>query len=492
MKKSLRRWIALACVAVLCALMSGCAFLSGIGSWGEKIEIPQISSVMLDEKMGIIYGEKLFMTEYEGGYTQQSLDGKYGICFTGDTLLYLHDGKVEKIAQQVEKCQISNAGTGVIYQLNEASGQYGALYHYNGLTGETTLVCDNKGKGLLEYVLSPDGQSVVYLYGKHMMVYQNGTSQVRLEPSSGIHLLSTDNSTDVIYYWSRRTIMSVNRAGEETKIGQIQRSTNDSYFIPGWFQINADHTELLFYDASAKSARLSVRGEEGIRIDNVDYLGQGVDMNPMIPALGLQEHQGFVTLNNITSFRGHPMQSKIGFLQPDADGVYGIVAEYSREDSRMTWLDPSGRYFYYTDRDLNFYVIDLHNDGQRTKLAENVNYFAVANDCSVAYYYDDLSDYGGSLCRCDALDGSDVVKIDAEFTQIFMSGSNQLYTLKGTREQADLYKVNSRGKAELVLEDVQFFWRTAHELARYVRCGDDYYILLDGALIKLKKQDLAL
>lgn len=492
-KQGKNLWIVAICIALLCAMLAGCGSLGGNGSsGGEKFDQPVIQTVYIDGKVNIVYGETVFLTERAQGSVWQSLDGTKGIFLSDGDLVYLHDGKAEKIAQHVEKCRISLSGMGVAYQMNEESGEAGNLYLYDGQTGETTLVhADADGK-LRQYMLSPDGKTVVYsMYQQvsKLMVHQNGTSQMRLELGATVNLISTDNDANTIYYWESRHLKTVNSAGEATVLNRLRYSVQDNFYNPGMFQANADHTELFYQSNDGR--RLSVRGGEGILL----YEGTGMEgsyIALMESANMAQVETEYLITYDVESFQGQTMKSSGSFLLPGEDGKYAAVAKYEEKEMRQSWLDPSGSYFYYVNPDDQLHVIDLRNGGKVTKLAEKVKEYVVANDCSVVYYYDDLSDYGGSLYRCNAKDGSDVKKIEVEFTEIILSGSNQLYALKGMREQADLYQVNSRGKAELVLEDVQWYTVYYNEIERYLHCGEDFYLLQDGVLVKMEQKQLEL
>lgn len=508
----MKKIIAVLCMlSLLAAFLGGCESADPAGSREPADKEPEkdpartyITTKVIDEKLAFVCDDKLIVTEYQAYekryQTTYSLDGASAVCHRDhEALLYIHDGTVEKLTDEAESCSFSTDGSAIAF-LN-GSG----LHLYQKKTGEVVQV-DTGENEVYSYALSPDGKTLVYMTMNdkisQLFVHRDGTSILRAEFDGSesnadkvrYYLISTNNSADIIYVCSDlRSVISVDGGGGKTKVGKVRELSfvenpwNSSY--P--FYLNADHSQLLYYDSFTY---LSNQGCEGTQFKRGALYPVQPDFvqfpeNRSIITCHFADLSALLMCNSING------PEKLWY--PDASGTYAVLETggIGYTQYKGYWLDPAGQYFFYHTPDLTLYRIDLKNNVQPTVLAQSAEKFAVSEDCSTFYYATPIAEedgegqvkYSSILYRCNGKDGSEQRKIEThQVLEMYCSEDGKLFFRAVEDGQQNLYTLTSGGEVKLLLENVKHFRQEETGLIYAVTESDDYYIVRGGKLIQLK------
>ena len=504
--------IAAISMVLVCAIVTSCVATGPSGGTNATVQTkPYIAIQSVDNKLAIVYEETLILTEYTYyssiGLTM-SLDGKSAVCRAGGPLLYIHGGTVREIVAYADSYSFSVSGNAIAFHLSEINAARAnlksGLYLYRQESGQIQQVAATVDGEIQDYAISPDGHTLAYLQSSNrnrcvLMLHQNGTSTVRFEfeSNNGYRLISIDNSTDVIYLRARNHALTcINKAGQQTKIGKVDRYLTEYNDPTGYLYLNADHTQLLF-NGYSNGTYLSNRGQEAVQVSTYG-------LRPMQPALSCF-HFGRNTITcDVGDMKEQIMLSastKNGWIQVlrgSESGQYVFAGECEAA-AKNCWLDPSGRYVFSVNKNQQLYCLDLQSGGEPTLLAESVDCYAVSYDCSTFHYgnrylydYEDgLQKYGGNLYTCNTTDGTELDKIQTEVLKgMYFSENNQLFYLVYNDGRNDLYTLTAKGKPKLVMEDVKQFVRSDCGML-FVEAGDGHYIIRGGELTELEVKTFA-
>lgn len=513
----MKKIIAILCVvSLLAALFVGCNIGKTPADNTESADKNSTQKVRdyvvmknIDFKLVFVCGESIIFTDYS--YSDDILfsyspDGASAACITteGD-LLFIHDGKVEKIADHVFSYKFSVSGDSLAFRIRnemvaEDSTLESGLYLHQRQTGQTVQITADAESNVDSYVVSPDGKTVAYVAEANidgekvalLMTYRDGTKEQFLQLQKflgvkiGCTLISINNDLDVIYVHALGHVCTVNQEG---KIKQLCAALETCYFNDT-FYTNADHTQLLF---TGFGTYISENGEPCKKICDDD-------LRPIPRANSPFFHDG---TNVLTFGEGHitcdyedlsvqvmrryndNTERQRSFWLPNAEGKYEMIAEYkcSEEDP---WLDYNGSYLYYMDFNRTLHVMDLKNGGESAVLADNIYSYTVSNNGKKLYY----SKSWEKLYRLDRTDVSEMKheEIDLPSLDAHFSENNELFTKvmnDSNDRNYDLYKITKNGDIVRILQNVLQCTKEDCGMI-YVTTEDGYYIIRNGELIQLE------
>ena len=452
-----------------------------------------VGSSVIDGKLVFFSDDALITTQYVA-YERRfaltySLDGTAAACYRDyDALLYIHDGAVEKIADCVQSYRFSIDGSAIAFQVSGES----ALYLYQKKSGEVMQV-DTGEYEAYSYALSPDGKTLVYMTanGKisQLFVCRDGTSTLRAEFDGSesnadkvrYYLISANNSADIIYLCSDvRGVISVDGEGNKIGVGAARElSMKENPWGSEYpFYLNADHSQLLFYNSMTY---LSDRGQEGVALSRGEWY-------PVQPEFGEFHENCAVITCHYEDLRAALMSTGLGLQYPDANGEYTILetGAIGNTQYKGCLVVREGQYLLYNSPNLKLYQIDLKNDTQPTELAQGAEKFAVSKD-GRTYYYTTAGETENDsyLYRCDAKTGSQKKVETHRVLDMYCTEGGNLFFRVVEDGQQNLYTLTSGGDAKLLLENVESFGQKDSGLI-YAVVGDDYYIARGAKMIQLE------
>lgn len=493
----MKKIIAILCVvSLLAALFVGCntgkipADEPTDKESGKAQARTYILSKVIDKKLAFVCDDKLIVTEHNA-YERKfdlihSLDGAAAVCHREyDALLYIHDGTVEKIADLAQSCCLSTDGSTVAFSTGSD------LYLYHAETGKTVQVSTDEDE-VYSYALSPDGKTLAYMTANdkisRLFVYRDGAAALRAEFDGSesnaykvrYYLVSTNNSADIIYVCSDVSgVISVDGAGNKTDVGN---SDSDSLFY-----LNADHSQLLFYNSFTY---LSKQGQEGIKFT------RGA-LSPVQPEfVQFPVNQDIITCH-FEDLSAVLMSSGSDLKYPDANGEFSVLETGGIGNSlfRSYLLDYEGRYLFYHSQDLTaLYRIDLKNGAQPTQVAQGAENFAISKDCRTLYYVttttqedgDGQVSYSSTIYWCNAKDGSQQKKVVTHrVLDMYCTEGGNLFFRAVEDGHQNLYTLTSGGEVERILENVKTFYQEENGMI-WVIVDEDYYIVYNGKMIQLE------
>lgn len=513
-KKSRISFIAAVAMVLVCAIVTGCvaAGPSGEKEYDDSQAKTYISIISVEEQLAVVYNDQLILTKYslQGKLTPiLSLDGEEAVCrIPGGGLLYIYDGQVETVADHIASYSLSVYGDAVAFYVDEKNAAKGSqeagLYLYQKQTKQAQKIQGTDEGYVQSYALSPDGKTLACTVTKDqydmsepkLVVYREGSGVIREESLEKIYcLISIDNSCQYMYVYDlRQAIYSVDPQGKMLKLGSINNPeweyASDRYSVYGYVYCNADHTQLLIF---GRNLYLSKQGQESEQLSN------GGVGRPIEPDLTTFHQDRMVITCDFADMSKMAMRTQRGgMLYPGGDGYYEIIAELSGFSS-PSWLDFTGRHLYYrqgnTEDGYYVYRMDLQNLSEPVKLAESQYGYAVSHDAATLYcvtrFLDDRQEgivkYTYLLHQVDGQDGSVQKEIEIdELQQMFVSENNQLFFLTVNMGQKNLYTLNEKAEAELVLENVVIFEQETTGMI-YVKTEDnEHYVIRAGRLIRLE------
>lgn len=481
-------------MAMICLV---CLLLSCLSGCGEK---PQetvtagtyISIKKVEEKLAIIYNDTLIVTEYDHEYDYQltlSRNGDYGLCKTSEgALLYIHDGEVMKLTDQVYTYQMNAAGTTVLYQKEEG----GSLQLYQKATGKTEVISD----GIIhDCALSPDGQTVAYLTSTSigLIVQKVGQEkkELALESLRGYRLISINNQADLLYLLVDNKVVSMDGEGKTTL---VRTNVTEKRFYS-----NEDHTQLMFYSngigtclstQGQVSVTLTERWLQPIEPTGVHFATNGVEPEQQPFVFGVSQITCHVP--DLSGYLLGEQQSYLGgsgysFWLPNAEGVYTLIAESQIFNSQQSsyYLDPQGRFLYYSrrgDQSAGDYYVNLETGAAPILLVDEASSFAVCRDGTGVY-----SIYDGLFFHSTAEGAQPQRLVDTDGgASCYVSENNRVYISKFVGTKYALFALNEEGtKVELLLENVDSVVQEDCGMI-YILAGEDHYVIRAGELIKLQ------
>ena len=512
MKKPKISLISVICMVLICTIAAGCTAAGPADGQDAEFEtVPTqtyISLQSVDNKLAIVYDDSLYLTEhaYSSFWSMSmSLDGKSAVCLTSWGVLYIHDGTVEKIADYAESYSFSVSGNAVAFLVDENNADRGnlesGLYLYHKESGQLQQVTRAADGEVQDYTLSPDGKTLAYLLSPEwnqcmLLLHQNGSSTLRTTfNNSGYRLISTDNSTDVIYLRTRNgALLCANKDGQHESVGRIDQYYSEINNPKGHLYLNVDHTQLLFHGSSA-GVYLSEGGQKGVKVTTWGIV-------PVESALSSFHYGKNAVTCNVDDMKNQVMQANgivgIQYLRWDESGQYVTIGECNTR-KEFCWLDPTQRYVYYLDANKKLSVLDLQSGGESVLLAENVDHFAVSYDGSALYYAnrylyeyaDGLQKYGGNLFKCDPANGTVLQKQETDMiVDLFFSENNQMFFLTTDGSRHTLRTVGKNGTVKTVLENVKQFTQDTCGLL-FVQTDGGCYSIRGGKLTQLQVKSLA-
>lgn len=454
--------------SILCAI-----FLGGNG----YVELKQ--QIMLRAENGeitVVVGktvlkDKIDADDYDD--YDSSIDGKISVILTSDDQLYAVNGtKLQKVADDVLKYELSVTGNGVAYLTEEGDDGY-TLYLYNISSKKTTTISDEVS--MRTVAISPDGKSVAYYEendeGEDVLMYSTGKDPVKVT-NSEVTLYGIANSGKYIYAsrindQDEEHLYSFNTKGESTKLGAIDSSS---------IRFNKDHTQVMFFNDS--KTYIATNGKEATKAASgrltlivAPNAASFYDSNATTyPVSSLFDHVYSVTDNDTTS---------VWMIKKNADKSVKLVSKAS-----SIRLDESAEYLYYIYNNDELRVVKI-SDGEKasdkyTKLAEDVEGYLVTSDRKYVYYVSDDSIYS-----VNGKNGGRSTTVCADGAESWaMNGKDVLYYVVDDA----LYATSNGKKGSKVLGDISYV--TNNRIGIVYASNSDAVYVSDGAKKPSKLMDL--
>ncbi len=425
-----------------------------------------------DGKIYISSGDKLLKTTVPGKVADSgaSMDGKYLYIKNDEGDLYIVNGsKVQKVASDVARVEMSVTGKGLLYTTksedDEGEGET-ELFHYV-LGKKSVSVADGK---IARYAISPDGKTATYTLAdddneKTPLYFFDGNKSTKIA-SSKLSLCGMSNGGKYIYVTQtndegERTLYSYNKKGDKTKIGRIGGHA---------VCFNADHTQALFYydgktyisekgkevDGCAKNKELSLIMTENAYMFDSTYPAKNKELSLIMT----ENAYMFDSTYPVDNLYDHVYRSSddVWFIRKNSDKSVKLVskANYLQLDSTASYL-----YYVYDSEKLRMIKIsDGENASEKaiTIVNEMVSTYVVTSDRDFVYYV-----YDEELYSVNGKNGKNVKKVSndelddnyysSEYYSIeydlYISGNDTVfYSIDG-----DLYASSNGKKGTKVLSD---------------------------------------
>lgn len=400
-----------------------------------------------DGKIYISSGDKLLKTTVPGKVADSgaSMDGKYLYIKNDEGDLYIVNGsKVQKVASDVARVEMSVTGKGLLYTTksedDEGEGET-ELFHY--VLGKKSVSVADK---IARYAISPDGKTATYTLAdddneKTPLYFFDGNKSTKIA-SSKLSLRGMSNGGKYIYVAQTNdegetTLYSYNKKGDKTRIGRIGGSA---------VRFNADHTQALFcYDGKTY---ISEKGKE------VD----GCAKNKELSLIMTENAYMFGSTYPVDNLYDHVYRSSddVWFIRKNSDKSVKLVskANYLQLDSTASYL-----YYVYDSEKLRMIKIsDGENASEKaiTIVNEMVSTYVVTSDRDFVYYV-----YDEELYSVNGKNGKNVKKVSNdeldynyygyEYDLCISGNDTVFYSIDG-----DLYASSNGKKGTKVLSDGEF------------------------------------
>ena len=403
----------------------------------------------------------------------ESIDGKVVAVLVQDmdgadatsTLYVITKNKIKEVAKDVSYYTLSVNGDVIVYTEVDEENEKTTLVSYTVKNGKSKdIVKSDEESSVAEYILSPDGKTVVYTVGKSDdegdgdMTYTtylfSGKKSEKII-SSEIDLVAVANKAKYIYALAEEekedgtvnNLYVYNKKGEkETKLGKV---------AIGYVQFNADCTQAIYYTTNDKGdvySYLSINGKEGVKLAKAALVltTGGVDTTSFL-------RKGNAVVYPVEDLYDHVYtgsNSKIGtdaYLVKKGEDktvklVSGIMDTYI--------LDKSAEYLYYQeidDSDGALKVIKIakgENAKDKAKtIAEDVDRYVVTSDRKSVYYVD-----GDALYKVNGKKGGKTKTIASDEVvadSLIISDKDVVYYT----DADDTLYLTTGGKGKKVMDD---------------------------------------
>lgn len=431
-----------------------------------------------DEKVVIFSNDKK-LEETMPGYVAESSAYSFDLntaayIISYDRALYtLVGSKLKKVdTENVENFELSVTGGGLAYikvDDDDESNDNNELYHY--VIGKKPIkVSDN----VSEYVISPDGKSVVYtIYDsdddKTTTYFFNGKKSQKIS-SSKLSLQGMSNNGKYIYVTIKNddgeTFLHVlGKNGNITKLHNVD-STVTYYNKQNIVYFNYDHTQVLFHSDGA--TYISTNGKKAVKISS-----KRLDL--------------VLTENSFVSYNTYPVKNLYDHIYTDGDSVWLIKknvdksAKLASKVSSLT-LDSTASYLYYIHDSKELRMVKIKDgekalDKARTIVDKDIDSYVVASDRSFVYYIHDneLHCVNGKNGKND----KSISRDDVDTYSLAISESDTVYYIM----DGDLYACSNGKKSTKVLNDCDY----AREIFGTIFAVSDNTLYATRTSKKLKK-----
>lgn len=438
-KKSVKIGIVVALVVILAASILSVVLTSGNG----YVQLKQQTLLeVIDDEINIVVDNKLIKTKIEAKDSKDydtSLDGKVTVILTDEEELHVVNGtKVQKVADDVKKYQLSVSGKGIAFMTRDEDDEYYTLNLYNVSNKKTTTISDEVISSSI--AIAPDGKSVAF-YEKddedRVLMFSKGKDAIKIS-SAETDLYGIANGGK--YIFASRTndegktaMYAFNTKGDGTKLGDVDSSS---------VRFNDKHTQIMFYNDG--KTYISTNGKEAVKASSgklslliAPNASSFYDSNATTyPVSNMYNHVFSTTDNDSTS---------IWVIKKNADKNVKLVSKVS-----SATLDETAQYLYYIyDKD-ELRVVKI-SDGEKAtdryvELADDVDGYMVTSDRKFVYYVSD-----GSIYSVNGKKGGKSTTVCADGAEDWaMNGKDVLYYVMDD----DLYATSNGKKGSKVLSDI--------------------------------------
>ncbi len=301
----------------------------------------------------IIDGDSVYekIIDGEAFLRQTSVDGEVVLIEDEDDTIYIFDGELKRIADDVDGAMLSDNGSSVVYADDED-----VLFFYDG--GESKKILAD-ASSMSSLAISPDGKCVAYVDDGDLKLYDGDSKRV-VEDVKRVYGVS--NGAKLIYYVDENNSLRVLKGDENIKLGEV-----------GGAVFNADLTQILF--ACGDDCYISQNGAEKVKISEtgiLSFVSYGKIVNSSLP---VKTFGNMYFLDN---------EDTLWYMDGDFD-----VAKVKDGVKSCFVAKTNSKVVYYLDDNNRLHRGDEGYNSEFVRVGKNVQAYFITSDGDACYYVDE-------------------------------------------------------------------------------------------------------
>ncbi len=455
--------IGIAAILIAAAIVACVLIFGGSSQYVEPTNDIMVLYKKSDDVTYIVDGDSVYEKTIDGkAYLRlTSVDGEVALIMDEEDTLYIFDGKLEKIVDDVGGGILSDNGSSVVYVDKED-----VLFFYDG--GESKEILDDASK-VTDAVISPDGKCVVYVDNGDLNLYDGDTEKL-VEDVKRVYGVS--NGAKLIYYMDENDSLRVLKGDEDIKLGK-----------GSFLYFNSDRTQVIFTSGdNGENCYISENGGEKVRFSKTGISSAslyqlalyGKIVNRSLPVKNFGDMYFLDNENTLWYVDGDFVatevekdvvgyyiaknNSKVVYYHNDKDKLYrgeGPDSEFTciGKDVARYYVTTDGDACYYVDRDATLFYVD--GEGDAVEIAKDLDGVDMTHDNYVIFKEEDddkrYYTYNGSEKKeIDVIpDGDFMLDLDTKFANTY------LYIFDKDEDTGYAYVATKGVDFKLIMDDLK-------------------------------------